>query len=127
MKDPARLVAAYDDAAGVTAEFNRNVLHVLNRELGADFDPSRFAHVARYDSDNEWIEMRLRSDGAQVAHVPALDLIVPFRDGEEMRTEVSAKFRRERVARELAAAGLRLTEWWTDPAGDFALSLSVRA
>jgi L-histidine Nalpha-methyltransferase len=127
VKDPARLVAAYDDAAGVTAEFNRNVLHVLNRELGADFDPSRFAHVARYDADNEWIEMRLRSEGAQVVHVPALDLVVPFRDGEEMRTEVSAKFRREGVARELAAAGLRLTEWWTDPAGDFALSLSVRA
>ena len=127
VKDPARLVAAYDDAAGVTAEFNRNVLHVLDRELDADFDPSRFEHVARYDSDNEWIEMRLRSIGAQVVKVPALDLVVPFRDGEEMRTEVSAKFRRDRVERELATAGLRLTEWWTDPAGDFALSLSVLA
>jgi L-histidine N-alpha-methyltransferase len=127
VKDPARLVAAYDDAAGITAEFNRNVLRVLNRELEADFDPSRFAHVARHDSDNDWIEMRLRSDGAQVVHVPALDLVVPFRDGEEMRTEVSAKFRREGVERELAAAGLRLTEWWTDPAGDFALSLSTRS
>jgi len=126
VKDPVRLIAAYDDDAGVTAEFNRNVLHVLNRELGADFRPSQFEHVARYDSDNEWVEMRLRSIGAQVVNVPALDLVVAFRDGEEMRTEVSAKFRRDRVERELAVAGLRLTQWWTDPAGDFALSLSVR-
>jgi L-histidine N-alpha-methyltransferase len=127
VKDPARLVAAYDDAAGVTAEFNRNVLRVLDRELGADFDPERFDHVALYDPDNEWVEMRLRSTEAQVVSVPVLDLVVPFRDGEEMRTEVSAKFRREGVERELAAAGLRLVEWWTDPAGDFALSRSVRA
>ena len=126
VKDTARLVAAYDDAAGITAEFNRNVLHVLNRELDADFDPSRFAHVARYDTDHEWVEMRLRSIGDQVVHVAELDLVVGFRDGEEMRTEVSAKFRRDGVERELATAGLRLTEWWTDPAGDFALSLSVR-
>ena len=127
VKDPTRLVAAYDDAAGVTADFNRNVLLVLNRELGADFDPDRFEHVSRYDPDNEWIEMRLRSTTAQVVTVPALDLVVPFRENEEMRTEVSAKFRRDKVARELATAGLRLVEWWTDPAGDFALSLSVRA
>jgi L-histidine Nalpha-methyltransferase len=125
VKDPLRLVAAYDDAAGVTAEFNRNVLLVLNRELGADFDPDRFEHIARFDTDNEWIEMRLRSTVAQVVHVPALDLVVPFEQGEEMRTEVSAKFRRDKVQRELAAAGLRLVEWWTDPAEDFALSLSV--
>jgi dimethylhistidine N-methyltransferase len=125
VKDPIRLVAAYDDAAGVTAEFNRNVLLVLNRELGADFDPDRFEHVARFDTENEWIEMRLRSTVAQVVHVPALDLVVPFEQGEEMRTEVSAKFRRDKVQRELAAAGLRMVEWWTDPAEDFALSLSV--
>jgi L-histidine Nalpha-methyltransferase len=125
VKDPTRLVAAYDDAAGVTAEFNRNVLRVLNRELGADFDPDRFEHVARYDAEHEWIEMRLRSTEAQVVNVPALGLVVPFRAAEEMRTEVSSKFRRDRVARELAAAGLRLIEWWTDPAGDLALSLSV--
>jgi L-histidine N-alpha-methyltransferase len=98
---------------------------VLNRELGADFHPSHFEHVARYDAENEWIEMRLRSLGAQIVNVPALGLVVAFRDGEEMRTEVSAKFRRERVERDLAVAGLRLAEWWTDPAGDFALSLSV--
>jgi L-histidine Nalpha-methyltransferase len=127
VKDPARLVAAYDDAAGVTAEFNRNVLRVLNRELGADFDPARYEHVARYDADNEWIEILLRSTDAQVVNVPSLGLVVPFARGEEMRTEVSAKFRHDRVERELGAAGLRLAEWWTDPAGDFALSLSVRS
>ena len=127
VKDPARLVAAYDDAAGVTAAFNRNVLRVLNRELDADFVPERFDHVARYDTENEWIEMRLRAREAHVVSVGALDLLVPFAAGEEIRTEVSAKFRREGVERELAAAGLRLAHWWTDPAGDFALSLSVPA
>jgi L-histidine N-alpha-methyltransferase len=125
VKDEARLIAAYDDAAGVTAEFNRNVLLVVNRELRADFVPGRFAHVARWDRDDEWIEMRLRSLGAQRVRIDALDLEVTFDDGEEMRTEISAKFRRDHVETELAAAGLRLAEWWTDPAGDFALSLSV--
>ncbi|MCB1013976.1 MAG: L-histidine N(alpha)-methyltransferase [Acidimicrobiales bacterium] len=126
VKDPARLVRAYDDAAGVTAEFNTNVLRVINRHLDADFDPSRFRHVACWDADAEWIEMRLRSVGPQVAHVGALDLTVPFDDGEEIRTEISAKFRRAGVERELAAAGFALERWWTDAAGDFALSLSVR-
>ncbi|MGY1704144.1 L-histidine N(alpha)-methyltransferase [Geodermatophilus sp. SYSU D00697] len=127
VKDPARLVRAYDDAAGVTAEFNRNVLAVLDRELGADFDLDAFEHVAVWDADHEWIEMRLRSRAAQVVRVAELDLDVPFAAGEEMRTEVSAKFRRDGVARELAAAGLSMTHWWTDPDGDFALSLSVPA
>jgi L-histidine N-alpha-methyltransferase len=124
VKDRLRLVAAYDDPAGVTAQFNKNVLLVLNRELGADFDVERFEHVARWDDAEAWIEMRLRSVGAQSAQVPALGLSVEFADGEEMRTEISAKFTRDRVAGELAAAGLSPTEWWTDPAGDFALSLS---
>ena len=124
VKDPGRLVAAYDDAAGVTAEFNRNLLHVLNRELGADFVPDTFDHVARWDPDEEWIEMRLRSSVDQAVKVPQLDLVVEFEAGEEMRTEISAKFRREGIAAELDAAGLELREWWTDPAGDFALSLS---
>ncbi|MGY1624600.1 L-histidine N(alpha)-methyltransferase [Geodermatophilus sp. SYSU D00965] len=127
VKDPGRLVRAYDDAAGVTAEFNRNVLRVLDRELGADFDPAAFEHVAVWDAANEWIEMRLRSRVDQVVRVAALDLDVRFAAGEEMRTEVSAKFRRDGVARELAAAGLAVTHWWTDPDGDFALSLSVPA
>jgi L-histidine N-alpha-methyltransferase len=124
VKDVDRLVAAYDDAAGVTAAFNRNVLSVLDRELDADFDPDTFDHVARWNADAEWIEMRLRSRPAQTVHVRALDLEVGFAAGEELRTEISAKFRRERVERELAAAGFHLAEWWTDPAGDFALSLS---
>jgi L-histidine Nalpha-methyltransferase len=125
VKDPARLVRAYDDARGVTAAFNRNVLAVLDRELKADLDPDAFEHVALWDAEQEWIEMRLRSRVDQVATIAALDLEVAFAAGEDLRTEVSAKFRRERVERELAEAGLALSSWWTDPAGDFALSLSV--
>ena len=124
VKDPARLVAAYDDAAGVTADFNRNVLRVVNRSLGADFDPDGFAHVARWDPEAEWIEMWLRTDSARTVRIEALDLDVAFAPGEAVRTEISAKFRRERVEAELAAAGLALDGWWTDPAGDFALSLA---
>jgi len=127
VKDVARLEAAYDDASGVTAAFNRNVLVVLNRELGFDFVPERFAHVARWNPADEWIEMRLRSDGAQSVRSRELDLEVQFAGDEEMRTEISAKFRREGVERELTDAGLALTEWWTDPAGDFAVSLAVPA
>jgi L-histidine Nalpha-methyltransferase len=127
VKDTERLEAAYDDAAGVTAAFNRNVLAVLNRELGADFEPEHFAHVARWNPTEEWIEMRLRSQATQTVHVKELDLDVAFADGEEMRTEISAKFRREKVEAELAGAGLALTAWWTDPAGDFALSLSGKS
>jgi L-histidine Nalpha-methyltransferase len=125
VKDPARLVRAYDDAAGVTAAFNRNVLAVLDRELGADFDPEAFDHVALWDAEREWVEMRLRSRADQVVTVPALGLTVHFAAGEDLRTEVSAKFRREGVEAELAAAGLRMTHWWTDPDGDFGVSLAV--
>ena len=124
VKDRHRLIEAYDDQAGVTAEFNRNVLHVVNRRLGADFVPERFRHVARWDAGREWIEMRLRSERDQVVHIPTLGLEVAFDDGEELRTEVSAKFRRRGIAAELAAAGFELDQWWTDAAGDFALSLS---
>jgi L-histidine N-alpha-methyltransferase len=127
VKDADRLVRAYDDPAGVTAAFNRNVLAVLDRELGADFAVDAFEHVALWDDQNEWIEMRLRSRRAQVVHVAALDLDVVFDAGEELRTEVSAKFRRAGIERELAAAGLHLTHWWTDEAGDFAVSLSTPA
>ncbi|MFD7071360.1 L-histidine N(alpha)-methyltransferase [Streptomyces sp. NPDC059913] len=125
VKDEKVLVAAYDDATGVTAEFNRNVLRVVNRELGADFDPEGFDHVALWDPGNEWIEMRLRARRAQTVKVPALDLLVGFEAGEELRTEVSAKFRRERVRAELEAAGLRLDQWWTDSGERFALSLAT--
>ncbi|HVJ98415.1 MAG TPA: L-histidine N(alpha)-methyltransferase, partial [Acidimicrobiia bacterium] len=126
VKDVARLEAAYDDAQGVTAEFNKNVLHVINRELDADFDVDAFDHVARFDTDEEWIEMRLRSQREQTVRIEALGLDVPFAAGEEMRTEVSAKFRKAGIERELQAAGLRMTHWWTDPDTDFALSLSRR-
>jgi len=126
VKDEGRLVRAYDDAAGVTAAFNKNVLHVLNRELGCAFDPDTFEHVARWNAADEWIEMRLRAGDALRIAVPALDLDVEFAAGEEMRTEISAKFRPEKVERELAAAGFELAEWWTDPADDFALSLARR-
>jgi len=129
VKSPERLVAAYDDAAGVTAEFNRNVLAVVNRDLGADFDLTAFDHVAVWDAEHEWIEMRLRARYEQIVRIPALSLEVRFERGEELRTEISAKFRRARVEAELAAAGLELREWWTDDpdgaGGDFALSLSV--
>ena len=125
VKDPERLVRAYDDAAGVTAAFNRNVLHVLAAELGADVDPSAFEHVALWDAEHRWVEMRLRATRDVVVRV--LDLQVPFAAGDELRTEVSAKFEREQVAAELAAAGLALESWWTDPAGDYALSLAVPA
>jgi L-histidine N-alpha-methyltransferase len=125
VKDPVRLVRAYDDAAGVTAAFNKNVLTVLDRELGADFDLDAFDHVALWDAEQEWIEMRLRSRLDQGVSIAALDLQVRFATGEELRTEVSAKFRRPGIERELAAAGLTMTHWWTDPRGDFALSLST--
>jgi L-histidine N-alpha-methyltransferase len=124
VKDEKRLVAAYDDSAGVTAEFNRNVLRVINRELGADFDPDAFEHVAVWDAAQEWIEMRLRSLRDQRVDVPGLDLVVDFAAGEEMRTEISAKFREPKVAAEVTAAGLRLDAFWTDAPGDFALSLA---
>jgi L-histidine N-alpha-methyltransferase len=123
VKDVGRLEAAYDDARGVTAEFNKNVLRVINRELDADFDTDAFEHVARFDPGQEWIEMRLRSTREQTVHVRGLDLDVRFDPGEEMRTEVSAKFTRDRIGRELRDAGLELVAWWTDPDGDFALSL----
>lgn len=125
VKPVSRLVAAYDDARGVTAEFNKNVLVVINRELGADFDTDLFEHVAIWNAEEEWIEMRLRSLAAQEVRIAALDLTVGFAAGEEIRTEISAKFRPAGVVAELASVGLRVTDLWTDPAEDFALSLSV--
>lgn len=126
IKDTSRLLRAYDDSQGVTAEFNRNVLAVVNRELDADFDLQAFAHVARWNADQERIEMWLRATSPQHVSIRALDMTVDFADGEEMLTEVSCKFRPEGVEAELAAAGLRRTHFWTDPDGDFALSLAVK-
>ncbi len=126
VKDADRLVRAYDDAAGVTAEFNRNVLAVINRELDGDFDIDAYQHVARWNTDEERIEMWLRSQRRQRVRVGALDLTVEFAAGEEMLTEVSCKFRPDGVSAELAGAGLRRSRWWTDDAGDFGLSLAAK-
>jgi L-histidine N-alpha-methyltransferase len=123
--DEPTLVAAYDDAQGVTAEFNRNVLHVLNRELGADFEPAAFAHVALWDAENEWIEMRLRAERAMHVRLQELDLEIDFAEGEELRTEISAKFQPETVRRMLSEAGFDLVRWWADPDRRFALSLAT--
>ena len=117
------LVPAYDDAPGVTAAFNSNVLEVLNTALRADLDPARFEHVALWDAEAEWIEMRLRSVGDQRVRIGDLDLEVEFADGEELRTEISAKFRRDGLERELGRAGFAPAGWWTDAAGRFSLSL----
>ncbi|MYR94567.1 MULTISPECIES: L-histidine N(alpha)-methyltransferase [unclassified Streptomyces] len=125
VKDEETLVAAYDDASGVTAAFNKNVLNVVNRELGADFPLEDFEHVAVWNPERRWIEMRLRARRALTVKIRELDLVVPFEAGEELRTEVSAKFRQEDVREELAAAGLQLAQWWTDAAGRFALSLAT--
>jgi len=121
-----RLLQAYDDSAGVTAAFNRNVLAVINRELHADFDLDAFAHVARWNPDAQRIEMWLRARGPQRVRIADLDLVVDFADGEQLLTEVSCKFTPDGIAAELAAAGLTRTHWWTDPAGDFGLSLAVK-
>jgi len=124
VKSPDVLVPAYDDAAGVTADFNRNILAVLNRELGADFDLGNYEHVAFWDPDNEWIEMRLRATNRASVTIWQLALDIVLAAGEEIRTEISAKFRREGVERELAKAGFDVDSWWTDPEGRFALSLA---
>lgn len=124
VKDPAIIEAAYDDAAGVTAAFNRNVLSVVNAELDANFDPEAFEHVAFYDHEREWLEMRLRASRKMSVHVGALGLDIDFAPREELRTEISAKFTPERLRGELAASGLELAELLTDPDAMFALSLS---
>lgn len=125
VKATDRLVSAYDDARGVTAEFNRNVLHVLNRELAADFAPEDFAHVAVWNTEQQWMEMRLRALRPMRVRLSALDMTVDFAEGEELRTEVSAKFTQQQVHEELTAAGFSLQCWWTDEAGDFALALAT--
>ncbi len=125
VKDPARLVAAYDDAAGVTRNFSLNVLSVLNRELDGNFDLERFRHVPRWDAAEEKIDVRLRSLADQTVRFEALDFEVEFADGEELYTEISVKFRRTGIEGELRTAGFEPTEWWTDRDADFALSLSA--
>jgi L-histidine Nalpha-methyltransferase len=124
VKQRARLEAAYNDSAGVTAEFNKNVLHVLNRELDADFDPAGFEHHAFWDEINSWIDIRLRSLADQTVTISALDMQVEFADQEEMRTEISSKFTREQLEASYCEVGLEIVEWWTDPEELFALSLA---
>lgn len=124
VKESSRLEAAYDDSQGITAEFNKNVLLVLNRELGGDFDPDGFEHVARYDTDAARMDIRLRSLIDQTVRLDGLDLTVRFTAGEEMRTEISAKFTRERLEGIYREAGLRPAGWFTDSAEDYALSLA---
>ena len=126
VKDPAVISAAYNDPAGVTAEFNLNMLAVINRELGADFNPGNFEHVARYDLGHEWIEMRLRAQADCTVHTPLLDLDVSFAAGEEMRTEISAKFTPERIAADLQASGLTLVDRYSEAAELYSLVLAKR-
>jgi L-histidine N-alpha-methyltransferase len=127
VKDRAALEAAYDDAAGVTAEFNRNALRVLNRKLGGDFDPNAFAHRAVFDAEEQWIEMWLVAQRAQSVRLPALELELRFEPGDAIRTEISAKYDRARVEALLAASGFELSAWETDPSQLFALTLARRA
>jgi L-histidine N-alpha-methyltransferase len=124
VKDPHVIEAAYNDAAGITAEFNRNLLYVLNRELDADFQPESFEHIAFYDRRNEWVEMRLRATRAMSVYVADLDLRVEFAAGEELRTEISAKFTRAHVEADLEAAGLELDGWFTDDNNLFAVTMA---
>lgn len=127
MQPPDVVVPAYDDAAGVTAEFNRNVLHVLNTELGADFDVDAFEHLAVWDEDQEWIEMRLRATRPMQVRLPGAGLEISFADGEELRTEISAKFHPSGITAELEAAGLSVAGQWPDPQSRFALTLAEPA
>jgi L-histidine N-alpha-methyltransferase len=124
VKDPEMIEAAYDDSEGLTAEFNRNVLHVVNRDLGADFVPESFEHVAFFDRRHEWVEMRLRASRPCSVLIADLGLRVEFAAGEELRTEISAKFTRARVEADLVSVGLELEHWYTDEQELFALSLA---
>jgi L-histidine N-alpha-methyltransferase len=126
LKSPDRILAAYDDPGGVTAEFSRNVLRVMNARLGADFDPDAFDHVPRWDAEHEWVDVRLRARTAQAVRIPRLALDVRFAAGEEIHTEISAKFRRDRIAAELREAGLDVRRWWTDPSEGFGVALADR-
>ncbi|WUH33819.1 L-histidine N(alpha)-methyltransferase (plasmid) [Streptomyces sp. NBC_00445] len=126
VQDPDVAVSAFDDAAGLTAQFNTNLLHRLNRELGGDFDVDAFDHVALWDSSNHCVEMRLRSCRAQTVALTRIDLMVPFAAGEDLRTKTSATFQRHTLARELTCCGLELTHWWPDQNNTYGLALAAR-
>ncbi len=127
LKDPATIVAAYDDSAGVTAAFNRNSLVVLDRELGADFDPADFDHVARWNGDEGWIEMRLRARRPVHATIASLDLVIDLREGEDLLTEISAKFTPESFAAELGEHGFEAEQTWISEGDEFALVVARRS
>ncbi|HYI62571.1 MAG TPA: L-histidine N(alpha)-methyltransferase [Acidimicrobiales bacterium] len=126
VKDVERLLAAYDDAVGVTAAFDRNVLAVLNRELGADFDLPHWRHESRWDAERERVEMHLVAAAGQLVHIPGAGLEIKVEEGESIQTEISSKFRVDRLPALLAPAGFDVASTWTDPDGDFALTLAVR-
>ena len=126
VKSPDRILAAYNDPGGVTAAFSRNILCILNNRLDADFEPEAFDHVPRWDAANEWVDIRLRARTVQTVRIAALDLRVEFAEGEEMHTEISAKFRRDPLEAELAGAGLEVRRWWTDPGDGFGVALAIR-
>jgi L-histidine N-alpha-methyltransferase len=126
VKDRARVEAAYNDTRGVTAEFNRNILRVMNARLDANFDPDAFDHVAFYDAERAWIEMRLRARYPVLVHVPGAGTSLTLPAGGEIRTEISCKYTRESLETALGGTGLMLDEWWTDPESLFALALLRR-
>jgi len=126
VKDPARLEGAYNDAAGITEAFVRNALDAVNRELGATFDQSLFAYEARWDAEHEWMTIGFRALRAHSVWFPRLHLDVAFEEGEPLRVEISAKFRRDRFEREAVRAGLHIDSWWTDDQGDFAVTVLTR-
>jgi dimethylhistidine N-methyltransferase len=126
-KEISVVEAAYNDSAGVTAEFNRNVLHAINRELDADFEPDSYEHVAFFNQEESWIEMRLRAVGEQQVHIAGAEFDLTLADGEEIRTEISTKFTRERLEAELGGAGMRIEAFFTDPDGYFGLTLAAPA
>ena len=126
VKASERILPAYDDALGVTAAFSRNVLAVVNERLGANFAVAEFEHVPRWDAERELVDIRVRTRIAQTVTVAGLGMRVELAAGEEILTEISAKFRRSGVEAELAGAGLELASWHTDPGGNFAVSLSTR-
>lgn len=123
VKGVTRLEAAYNDSRSVTEVFVRNALTAVNRELGATFEQRRFVYEARWDPEHEWMDIGLRARQAHTVSVPALELDVAFETGEPLRVEISSKFRRQQVEREVSQAGLRVESWWTDRAGDFAVAL----
>ena len=127
VKPVERILAAYNDPDGLSAELIANVLPILNRALAADFRPARFRSEAAWNAELERMEMVVRSLAPQTVTLPAIDLVVEFNEDEALRTEISTKFRRDGIGRELAGAGLRLDAWWTDDAGDFALCLARKA